>query len=133
MQQAIASRTDISTVEETKHTRQDRTLQLSPPTSLEAKKKKRHTNVRSHHQIVDTRPPGARPNYTDTSAVEKYNMSTEAYESRTDSVLAWKKSQKLGRFDPNAPEIEQSKIEASFREVETRGAQLQNFLQCSID
>jgi len=50
-------------------------------------------------------------------------MSTEAYESRTDSVLAWKKSQKLGRFDPNAPEIEQSKIEASFQEVEARGAQ----------
>lgn len=48
-------------------------------------------------------------------------MSTEAYESRTDSVLAWKKTQKLGRFDPNAPEIEKSKIEASFQEVEARG------------
>lgn len=48
-------------------------------------------------------------------------MSTEDYESRTDSVLAWKKSQKLGRFDPNAPEIEKAKIEASFKEVEDRG------------
>jgi tubulin-folding cofactor B len=54
--------------------------------------------------------------------VEKYNMTTEDYESRTDSVLAWKKAQKLGRFDPNAPEIEKSKIEASFKEVEDRGA-----------
>jgi tubulin-folding cofactor B len=36
-------------------------------------------------------------------------------------VLAWKKSQKLGRFDPNAPEIEKSKIDASFQEVEARG------------
>jgi tubulin-folding cofactor B len=51
-------------------------------------------------------------------------MTTEDYESRTDSVLAWKKAQKLGRFDPNAPEIEKSKIEASFREVEDRGAWL---------
>ena len=49
-------------------------------------------------------------------------MTTEDYESRTDSVLAWKKSQKLGRFDPNAPEIEKSKIDASFKEVEDRGA-----------
>lgn len=48
-------------------------------------------------------------------------MTTEDYESRTDSVLAWKKAQKLGRFDPNAPEIEKSKIDASFKEVEDRG------------
>ena len=48
-------------------------------------------------------------------------MTTEDYESRTDSVLAWKKSQKLGRFDPNDPEIEKSKIDASFKEVEDRG------------
>jgi len=81
-------------------------------------------------KIVDTRPPGARPNYTDTSAVEKYNMSTEDYESRTDSVMAWKKSQKLGRFDPNAPEIEQAKIKASFQEVEARG--IKTSLRCRI-
>lgn len=48
-------------------------------------------------------------------------MTTEDYESRTDSVLAWKKAQKLGRFDPNAPEIEQAKVDASFQEVESRG------------
>ncbi|KAM0710906.1 hypothetical protein Q7P35_001644 [Cladosporium inversicolor] len=81
-------------------------------------------------KIVDTRPPGARPNYTDTSAVEKYNMTTEDYESRTDSVLAWKKAQKLGRFDPNAPEIEKSKIDASFKEVEDRG--IKQGLRCRV-
>lgn len=43
------------------------------------------------------------------------------YEARTDSVLAWKKAQKLGRFDPNAPQIVQEKTEASFNEVEQRG------------
>jgi tubulin-folding cofactor B len=62
--------------------------------------------------------------------VEKYNMSTEDYESRTDSVMAWKKSQKLGRFDPNAPEIEQAKIKASFEEVEARG--IKPSLRCRI-
>jgi hypothetical protein len=48
-------------------------------------------------------------------------MPAAEYEHRTDSVLAWKKAQKLGRFDPDAPSIEQQKIRASEREVEERG------------
>ncbi|EME85884.1 uncharacterized protein MYCFIDRAFT_210352 [Pseudocercospora fijiensis CIRAD86] len=71
-------------------------------------------------QVIDTRPPGARTNYNDVSAVQKYEMSTSDYEQRTDSVLAWKKTNKLGRFDPDAPGIEQQKVDASFREVEQR-------------
>ncbi|KAF1364094.1 hypothetical protein EJ07DRAFT_100354 [Lizonia empirigonia] len=71
--------------------------------------------------VVDTRPPAARTNFSDLSAVDKYTMPAEEYETRTDSVLAWKKAQKLGRFDPNAPSIEQQKILASEREVEERG------------
>jgi hypothetical protein len=47
-------------------------------------------------------------------------MPTAEYEHRTDSVLAWKRAQKLGRFDPEAPSIEQQKIRASEREVEER-------------
>lgn len=43
-----------------------------------------------------------RPNFTDLSSVEKYELPTETYESLSNSVLAWKKNQKLGRFDPNA-------------------------------
>jgi tubulin-folding cofactor B len=31
--------------------------------------------------------------------VEKYELPTSTYESLSNSVLAWKKSQKLGRFD----------------------------------
>lgn len=48
-------------------------------------------------------------------------MPSTEYETRSDSVLAWKKAQKLGRFDPNAPSIEEQKIRASEREVEERG------------
>ncbi|KAJ4987530.1 cell polarity protein alp11 [Stagonosporopsis vannaccii] len=72
--------------------------------------------------VVDTRPPAARTDFSDLSAVEKYVMPTAEYESRTDSVLAWKKSQKLGRFDPDAPSIEQQKVLASEREIEERVA-----------
>lgn len=55
-------------------------------------------------------------------------MPVAEYEHRTDSVLAWKKAQKLGRFDPNAPSIEQQKIRASEREVEERGKRCSLFL-----
>jgi tubulin-specific chaperone B len=70
---------------------------------------------------LDTRPASAQTNFTDVSAVEKYVMPETEYESRTDSVLAWKKKQKLGRFDPNAPSLEEQKIRAIEREVEDRG------------
>ncbi|KAF2755107.1 hypothetical protein EJ05DRAFT_478914 [Pseudovirgaria hyperparasitica] len=60
--------------------------------------------------VHDTRPAAARVDFSDVSAVPKYVMPENEYESRSDSVLAWKKSQKLGRFDPDAPSLEQQKI-----------------------
>ncbi|POR38172.1 Cell polarity protein alp11 [Tolypocladium paradoxum] len=74
--------------------------------------------------VADTRPPGARPNYTDTSGVDKYVMPEEEYEKKSDSVLAWKKTQRLGRFDPNAPNHEQAKLEALDQEVRQRGVEV---------
>jgi tubulin-folding cofactor B len=61
-------------------------------------------------------------NYTDVSLVEKYELPPEEYEARKDSVLAWKKAQKLGRFDPKAPSIEEQKVKALEREIEERGS-----------
>ncbi|OHF00407.1 CAP-Gly domain-containing protein [Colletotrichum orchidophilum] len=74
--------------------------------------------------VVDTRPAGARPNFTDTSGVEKYVMPEEEYAKKSDSVLAWKKAQKLGRFDPDAPSHEQAKIDALQQEIEQKGIQV---------
>ncbi|KAK3304542.1 CAP Gly-rich domain-containing protein [Chaetomium strumarium] len=71
--------------------------------------------------VVDTRPVSARPNFSSTAGVEKYVLPEEEYEKKTDSVLAWKKAQKLGRFDPNAPSHEQAKIAAIAQEIEARG------------
>ena len=48
-------------------------------------------------------------------------MPEAEYETRSDSVLAWKKAQKLGRFDPDAPSIEEQKVRAFDREIEKRG------------
>lgn len=75
-------------------------------------------------QVIDTRPAGARPNLNDTSGVDKYVMPEEEYEKKTDSVLSWKKSQKLGRFDPNAPSHEQAKLAALEQEIGQRGIEV---------
>ncbi|WBW73177.1 tubulin specific chaperone cofactor B [Schizosaccharomyces osmophilus] len=67
--------------------------------------------------IEDTRPPHMRPNYEDLSEVEKYEMSQEEYERRDDSVLAWKKRNHLGRFNPTHEESVNSKQESLEREL----------------
>lgn len=72
-------------------------------------------------QIVDTRPPAARPNFTSAVGVEMFVLPEEEYEKKTDSVLNWKRTQKLGRFDPNAPSHEQAKIAEIEREITARG------------
>jgi len=71
--------------------------------------------------VADTRPAGARPNFNDLSGVEKYVMPEDEYAKKTDSVLAWKKAQKLGRFDPAAPSQEQARLEALEHEIQQRG------------
>jgi tubulin-folding cofactor B len=74
--------------------------------------------------VTDTRPPGMRENYTDASQVRKYEMPTEEYEQKTDSVLAWKKTKKLGRFDPAAPSLEEAKRQAIDREIKSRDIEI---------
>ena len=51
-------------------------------------------------------------------------LPEDEYESRTDSVLAWKKAQKLGRFDPDAPSHEQARIASLEHEVQQRGIEV---------
>ncbi|RCI16372.1 hypothetical protein L249_2452, partial [Ophiocordyceps polyrhachis-furcata BCC 54312] len=74
--------------------------------------------------VGDSRPPGARPNYTDTSGVDKYVMPEDEYGKKTDSVLAWKKAEKLGRFDPQHDDHHRARLEALDREVGLRGIEI---------
>ncbi|KAE8348455.1 CAP Gly-rich domain-containing protein [Aspergillus coremiiformis] len=53
-------------------------------------------------EVHDCRPPSARPSFNDLSSIEKYVLPTSTYEALPNSVLAWKKRQKLGRFEPTA-------------------------------
>ncbi|KAI0130603.1 CAP Gly-rich domain-containing protein [Daldinia grandis] len=74
--------------------------------------------------VIDTRPASAKLNFNDTSGVEKYIMPPEEYEKKSDSVLAWKKAEKLGRFNPDAPSLEKAKIDAFEFEVRSRGIEV---------
>ncbi|KAL2205388.1 tubulin specific chaperone cofactor B [Sarocladium strictum] len=71
--------------------------------------------------VIDTRPPNARPNLSDTTGVEKYVMPEDEYEKKSDSVLAWKKAQQLGRFDPSAPSQEAARLSAFEQDIQQRG------------
>ncbi|KAI9836219.1 MAG: hypothetical protein M1819_001556 [Sarea resinae] len=83
-------------------------------------------------EVTDTRPPSMRgPAITaDDPSVEKYRMPESTYEALPSTVLSWKKSQKLGRFDPKAPVVEKMKVEALEREVVERG--IRPSLRCRL-
>ncbi|KAL5332325.1 CAP Gly-rich domain-containing protein [Aspergillus crustosus] len=72
----------------------------------------------SEIEVHDARPQAARVNFTDLSSVEKYVLPTEAYENLPNSVLAWKKNQKLGRFDPNALAPAEAMAEQARKDME---------------
>ncbi|EAW07980.1 tubulin-folding cofactor B [Aspergillus clavatus NRRL 1] len=75
-------------------------------------------------EVHDIRPQMARPNFSDLSSVEKYVLPEATYESLSNSVLAWKKNQKLGRFDPNTLSPEESmrkQAEKDNSEIQSKG------------
>ncbi|KAF3483566.1 tubulin folding cofactor B [Arthroderma uncinatum] len=78
-------------------------------------------------EVHDQRPVAARPNYTDVSTTEKFELPDSTYESLPNSVLAWKKAQKLGRFDPNATtpeEIAREQVQKDTNEIKTKGIKI---------
>ncbi|POS87582.1 hypothetical protein EPUL_001800 [Erysiphe pulchra] len=85
----------------------------------------------SEIHVKDLRPVSMRPNYTDTSQVPKFEISSDQYEKMTDSVLAWKKANKLGRFDPSAPLCEDKVKQVIEREIQDRSIEVGR--RCRID
>ncbi|KAI9819811.1 MAG: hypothetical protein M1832_003886 [Thelocarpon impressellum] len=72
-------------------------------------------------KVHDLRPPSARPNLSDTSGVQKYTLPADEYAALPASVLAWKRAQKLGRFDPDAPARLEERARAHEEEARARG------------
>ena len=51
-------------------------------------------------------------------------MPQETYNDLNDTVLAWKKRQQLGRFDPNKGDHEAQKLKKLQDEIEARGIEV---------
>ncbi|KAI9849413.1 MAG: hypothetical protein M1838_000156 [Thelocarpon superellum] len=81
-------------------------------------------------KVHDLRPPSARPNWTDASQVPKYMLPAEKYAALPSTVLAWKKAEKLGRFDPDAPAKHEAMVRAHEEEAKERG--LEVGLRCRV-
>jgi tubulin-folding cofactor B len=73
--------------------------------------------------VDDSRPESER--VIPDSNAEHFTLSTEQYESRPDTVLAWKRNQKLGRFDPERETTLQSLADSVTKthtaQIEQRG------------
>ena len=48
-------------------------------------------------------------------------MPESKYEALPDTVRAYKKDHRIGRFDPAAPEIQERKVREMWNEVQERG------------
>ncbi|KAJ9601992.1 hypothetical protein H2200_013551 [Cladophialophora chaetospira] len=88
-------------------------------------------------EVIDLRPKHERQNLNflsaDLSAVEKYQMPESQYEKLEDSVLAWKRRQKLGRFDPHAKSqdlVVAERREKDEKEIGARG--IKEGLRCRV-
>lgn len=74
-------------------------------------------NCRIH--VID-RSGGQLGEFTDVSKVEKFELSDDAYEKRTDSARSYMKKQRVGRY--NDEEMAKKKAEIAAREEEQKTA-----------
>lgn len=65
--------------------------------------------TKSHVYVTDLRPKSEQFDFD--GEVDKYEMPISEYEKRTDSVLAWKKKNQLGRFQNAEAESSDSEVE----------------------
>ena len=71
-------------------------------------------------QVVSLNPQASNSIPSDLSRVPKYTMPAEAYEALPSTVLAYKKSHHIGRFDPNLTEIQQQKVQVAWEEIKSK-------------
>lgn len=67
-------------------------------------------------------------NFEDLSGVEKYEMTTEDYQNRDDTVQAFKKKNKLGRFNPDV----QAKLAAQSEENKEKALLMNIGERCEV-
>eukprot|EP00042_Codosiga_hollandica_P017560 m.48735 g.48735 ORF g.48735 m.48735 type:complete len:257 (+) comp47783_c0_seq4:100-870(+) len=78
--------------------------------------------------VIDTNPFKTRNEFGDVSKVEKFEMADEDYAKRSDSVMAFKARNKLGRFNPEFA----TKAEQKEHEFEDEAREIQKGSRCEV-
>ncbi|KAF9343283.1 hypothetical protein BGX26_005985, partial [Mortierella sp. AD094] len=81
--------------------------------------------------VIDTNPSRVKGQYNDVSLVKKFELADEEYEKRTDSVLAFKKRNNLGRFNDAASDT--SSTSAQERAFEEAAKNIKVGERCEVD
>ncbi|KAI9487806.1 MAG: CAP Gly-rich domain-containing protein [Benjaminiella poitrasii] len=79
--------------------------------------------------VTDTNPHRVKNQYTDVSLVDKFELTEEEYERRSDTVRAFKERNKLGRFSDEAA----AKEDAIERAYEEAASNIKVGDRCEID
>ncbi|KAH9499207.1 hypothetical protein Btru_004451 [Bulinus truncatus] len=83
--------------------------------------------------IIHAEDSSVRPDeYSDTSKVEKYEISEEEYKKRSDSVRAFKERNKLGRFNEEEMKKKEAELKAKKEEEEERAKNIGVGARCQV-
>lgn len=82
--------------------------------------------------VVDLNPSATVGQFEDVSKVEKFELTDEEYSKRTDTVMAFKKRNKLGRFDPERAAAMAKKEEEQEHEGEEDAKAINKGDRCEV-
>ncbi|GJJ75592.1 tubulin-specific chaperone B [Entomortierella parvispora] len=81
--------------------------------------------------VIDTNPSRVKGQFNDVSLVQKFELPDEEYEKRTDSVLAFKKRNNLGRFNDAASDASATSLQNRAFEEAAKSIKLGD--RCEVD
>ncbi|KAI1313812.1 hypothetical protein EDD11_002480, partial [Mortierella claussenii] len=82
--------------------------------------------------VVDTNPSRVKGQFNDVSLVQKFELTEEEYQKRTDTVLAFKKRNNLGRFDDAASDSSSTSTSQN-RAFEEAAKNIKTGDRCEVD
>ncbi|KAG0254931.1 hypothetical protein BG011_005420 [Mortierella polycephala] len=82
-------------------------------------------------QVNDTNPSRVKGQFNDVSLVQKFELADEEYEKRSDSVLAFKRRNNLGRFSDSASDTSSTSVQNKLHEDAAKNIKVGD--RCEVD
>ena len=79
--------------------------------------------------VINTNPTALRGEFTDLSLVEKYEMPEDSYEKLGNSVRAFKKRNKMGRF----ADVDQAEVDRLAEEFSEEASKIKLEDRCEVE